>query len=95
MMVAEFLLRPDFVLLGTSFIPIGNRRKRTGTQAFFFQGQTITLAIHIFHHRDGRQSMFTQPLVHGFDKFIGVRMLSPGICKGNKVNGNTVLLKPD
>ena len=95
MVVAEFLLWPDFVLLGTAFISIGNRGQRAGTQTFCFQGQTVALTVHIFHHRDGWHSMFIQPLIHGFDKLIGVRMLCPGIRKGDKVNRNTVLVKPN
>ena len=39
--------------------------------------------------------MFMQPLVHGFDKLIGVRLLRPGIRKGDKVNGDAVLMKPN
>ena len=39
--------------------------------------------------------MFTQPLVHGFNKLIGVRMLRPGIRKSDKVNGNPMLMKPN
>lgn len=39
--------------------------------------------------------MFTQPLVHGFDKLIGMRVLRPGIRKGDKVNRNSMLMKPN
>ena len=95
MVVTEFLLWSDFVLLGTSFISIGNRGQRAGTQTFGFQGQTVALAVHIFHHRDVWHFMFTQPLVHGFDKLIGMRVLRPGIRKGDKVNRNSMLMKPN
>ena len=39
--------------------------------------------------------MFPQPLVHGFKELIGVGLLRPGVRKGDEVNGNPMLMKPN
>ena len=93
--VAEFFLRSDFVLLGTPLKPVGDGGQCTGTQALGFQCQPVAVTVHLFHHRNGRHLMFTQPLVHGFQKAVGMWMLRPGVRKGDEVNGNPMLMKPN
>lgn len=39
--------------------------------------------------------MGTQPSVHFFDKLIGVGVFRPGVRKGDEVNGDSTLLKPN
>lgn len=39
--------------------------------------------------------MGAKPFVHSFKELIGVGMFRPGIRKGDKVNGNPVLMKPN
>lgn len=39
--------------------------------------------------------MFPQPPVHGFKKFVGVRLFRASIGKCNQVNGNPMLMKPN
>nr|AGW28814.1 hypothetical protein [uncultured bacterium EB5] len=39
--------------------------------------------------------MGAEPFVHSFKELIGVGMFRPGIRKGDEVNGNPVLMKPN
>ncbi len=93
--VTELFLRPDLVLLRTPLKPVSNGGKRAGSQTLCFQCQAVAVAVHLFHHRDGRHTVGAKPFVHSFKELIGVGMFRPGIRKGDKVNGNPVLMKPN
>ena len=93
--VAKLLLRPDFVLLGTPLVAIGDRGQRTGTQALRFKGQAVAVAVYVLHNSDLRHTVGGKPLIHRPDELIGVGLLRACVRKGDKVNGDMVFIKPN
>lgn len=93
--VAKLFLRPDFVLLGTPLVAVGDRGQRTGAQALRFKGQAVAVAVYILHNGDLRHTVGGKPLIHRPDELIGVGLLRACVRKGDKVNGDSVIVKPN
>ena len=91
--VAKLCLRPDLVLLGTPLIAIGDRGQRMGTQALHFKGQAVAVAVYILHNGNLRHIVGGKPLIHCHNELIGVGLLRACVRKGDKVNGDMVIVK--
>ena len=93
--VAELVLRRDFVLEGTPLIAVGDGGQRAGAQAFLLQREAVAILIHIFHNGDGRHSVGFQPRIHNGDVLVGVPLLTARVGKEDEVDRDAVPVHPD
>ncbi len=93
--VAKLLLWSYLVLLRTLLIAISDRGQRMVAQALRFKGQTVAVTVYFFNNGNLRHTVSGKPFIHRPDELIGVGLLRACVRKGDKVNGDMVIVKPN